>query len=93
MYMYTCVYKLPNNTLTSLHVHIMYVHCTFVCVACVVQHRMTKMVRKYLSKKHVIQEEDLLEMIADNTDRSENVLHHFYTFTVLFCPTVHNNYL
>jgi hypothetical protein len=32
-------------------------------------HRMTKMVRKYLSKKHVILEEDLLEMIADNTDR------------------------
>jgi hypothetical protein len=27
------------------------------------------MVRKYLSKKHVILEEDLLEMIADNTDR------------------------
>ena len=49
--------------------------CTHVhvCVACVVQHQMTKMVRKYLSKKHVILEEDLLEMIADNTDRTENV--------------------
>lgn len=31
---------------------------------------MTKMVRKHLSKKHVIQEEDLLEKIADSTDRS-----------------------
>ena len=39
---------------------------------------MTKMVRKYLSKKHVIQEEDLLEMIADNTDRSENEPHILY---------------
>ena len=29
------------------------------------------MVRKYLNKKHVIQEEDLLEKIADSTDKSE----------------------
>ena len=57
----------------------MHVHCTFVCVACVVQHRMTKMVRKYLSKKHVILEEDLLEMIADNTDRSENGFYVIFT--------------
>ena len=37
------------------------------------------MVRKYLSKKHVILEEDLLEMIADNTDRSENVFYVIFT--------------
>ena len=38
---------------------------------------MTKMVRKYLSKKHVILEEDLLEKIADSTDKSEE--HFMYT--------------
>lgn len=42
-----------------------------------IQHRMTKMVRKYLSKKHVIQEEDLLEKIADSTDRSEHLCTQF----------------
>ena len=37
------------------------------------QHRMSKMVRKHLSKKHVILEEDLLEKIADSTDKSETI--------------------
>ena len=31
------------------------------------------MVRKNLSKKHVILEEDLLEKIADSTDKSETI--------------------
>ena len=34
------------------------------------------MVRKNLSKKHVILEEDLLEKIADSTDKSETIVSH-----------------
>ena len=40
------------------------------------------MVRKYLSKKHVIQEEDLLEKIADSTDRSEQLKIHTNQFHI-----------
>lgn len=32
---------------------------------------MMKMVRKHLARKYVVQEEDLLEKIADSSDRSE----------------------
>ena len=40
------------------------------------------MVRKHLGKKHVILEEDLLEKIADSTDKSET-LSSVYTFVVV----------
>lgn len=62
-YMYTCM---CSCICVHLHVHV-HVHCI------ILQHRMTKMVKKHLSKKHVIQEEDLLEKIADSTDRSEHI--------------------
>ena len=67
--MYTAIGVVYYHILCSnIQGYGMYIHC----VLCI-QHRMTKMVRKYLSKKHVIQEEDLLEKIADSTDRSEQL--------------------
>ena len=37
-----------------------------------IQHRMLKMVRKHLSRKYVVQEEELLERIAESSDKGNN---------------------
>ena len=52
------------------------------CIVCVykfIQHRMLKMVRKHLSRKYVVQEEDLLERIAESSDKGNP-----YCISVLF---------